>query len=224
MLAMVAARLIATAALLSAAGCGPARIETDPASVRLFGRGQQARVHATPLARNGRALTDPCRWSSTDEQVATVAARHNEATVTARGHGRANVLCAIGGASAVVPVMVTVVARVEVSPSALALRLADEPAPTTLAVRAVDADGHEVQGRTVATRCLDEDVCRGDARGQVWPTGAGATTVKVTVEDGEADVPVKVVDARTAAGKPRAVKGNPMEGIDGEPPARRKTR
>jgi hypothetical protein len=219
------ARLLAAAALLAAA-CGPARIETDPASVRLYGRGQQARVHATPLARNGRALADPCRWSSTDEKVAAVEGRHNDATVTARGHGRANVICAIGGASAVVPVTVTVVARVEVTPRELALRVTDEPAPTALAVRAVDAEGQEVQGRTVATRCLDEAVCRGDARGQVWPVGAGSTTVKVTVEDGEADVAVKVVDARTAAGRPRAVKGNPMEGIDAPPtePAPRKGR
>ncbi|HET9597475.1 MAG TPA: hypothetical protein VFP65_17940 [Anaeromyxobacteraceae bacterium] len=218
------ARLLAAATLLAAAGCGPARIETDPPSVRLFGRGQQARVHATPLARNGRALTDPCRWSSTDEKVAAVEARHNDATVTARGHGRANVLCAIGGASAVVPVTVTVVARVEVSPSELSLRVTDEPAPTALTVRALDAEGQEVQGRTIATRCLDENVCRGDARGQVWPVAAGSTTLKVTVEDGEADVPVKVADARTAAGRPRAVKGNPMEGIDAPPPAPRKGR
>jgi len=216
-------RLLAALALVATA-CGPARIETDPVSIRLFGRGQQARVHATPLARNGRALADPCRWSSTDEKVAAVEARHNEATVTARGHGRASVLCAIGGASAVVPVTVTVVARVEVSPRELALRVTDEPTPTPLAVRALDAEGQEVQGRAVATRCLDEAVCRGDARGQVWPVGMGATTVKVTVEDGEADVPVKVVDARTAAGKPRAVKGNPMEGIDAEPLPPRKGR
>jgi hypothetical protein len=204
-------------ALLLLAACGPARVETDPASLQLFGRGQRATVRATPFSRCGRPLADACAWSSSDERVARVQARHNEATVTAQGHGRATVRCAVGGVAAEVPVTVTVVSRLEVAPARLALRLEDQPAPTPLAVRAFDGDGREVQGRAVATRCLDEAVCRGDGRGQVWPVGPGATTAQVVVEDGESAVAVEVADARSAAGKPRAVKGNPMEGID--PPA-----
>jgi hypothetical protein len=111
-------------------------------------------------------------------------------------------------------VAVTLVARVEVAPARLELRLEDEARGTPREVRALDGAGQPIPGRGAITRCANEDVCRGDARGQVWPVGAGATTVIVEVDDAKAEVPVTVKDARTAAGKPKAVKGNPMEGID----------
>jgi hypothetical protein len=203
--------LVALAAATLAA-CGPARVETDPASVRLFGRGQKAVVHAVPMSKSGSPMPgEACRWSTSDEKVATVSARHNEASVTAVGHGRGVVRCEAGRAAADVPVTVTVVARVEVEPRAVELRLQDEPAPKALAVRAYDGEGREVQGRAVLSRCANEDVCRGDARGQVWPVGPGETTLAVQVDDGRAEAAVRVVDARTAEGRPRAVGGNPME-------------
>ncbi len=207
--------LFAAAAATALAACGPARVETDPSNVRLFGRGQKATVHAVPMSKGGSAMPgEACRWSSSDEKVATVSARHNEVTVTATGHGRAVVRCQVGNAAAEVPVAVTLVARVEVEPRALELRLLDDPAPTSLAVRAFDGDGREVQGRAVLSRCLDENVCRGDARAQVWPVGPGATTVIVQVDDGQGDAAARVVDARSAAGRPRPVTGNPMEHLD----------
>ena len=66
--------------------------------------------------------------------------------------------------------------------------------------------------------CLDEGVCRGDARGQVWPVGPGSTKVVVQVEDIKTELTAHVVDDRTAAGRPRAVKGNPMEHLDDPEP------
>jgi hypothetical protein len=201
------------------AACGPARIETDPASVQLFGRGQKATVHAVPMSKGGAPMSgEACRWSSSDEKVATVSARHNEATVTAAGHGRAVIRCQVGGAAAEVPVAVTLVARVDAQPSSLELRLLDEPAPRSLTVRAFDGEGREVQGRAVLSRCLDENVCRGDARGQLWPVGPGDTSAVVEVDDGHANVAVHVVDARSAAGRPQRVAGNPMEHLDESAP------
>jgi hypothetical protein len=72
-----------------------------------------------------------------------------------------------------------------------------------------------VLGRTAFSRCANEEVCRGDARAQLWAVGPGDTTAVVEVEGARsAEIAVHVVDARTAAGKPKAVKGNPMEEIE----------
>ena len=69
--------------------------------------------------------------------------------------------------------------------------------------------------------CADENVCRGDGRAQLWAVGAGETTATVEVEGARsAAIPVRVVDARTAAGRPKAVRGNPMEAIEREVRAR----
>lgn len=211
--------------VLALAACGPARIETDPSTLQLHGRGQQARIHAVAVARNGRPLADhACAWSSSDERIATVRGPHNEATVTAVAQGRATIRCAMSGIAAEVPVAVTVVNQVEVTPRVLDLQVLDEPRGTPLSVRALDGEGREVHGRVVATRCADEDVCRGDARGQVWPVGPGQTKVLVQVDDGQGEALARVTDARTAAAKPRRVSGNPMEHLDDPAPSARRHR
>jgi hypothetical protein len=204
-------------AALALAACGPSRIEITPSTIQLYARGREAKIHATPFSGNGRPLPSKvCEWSSSNQAVATVSGPHNEATVTAVGQGHAVARCTIGKISAEVPVSVTLVNKIEISPATLELRLQDEAMPTPLAARAIDGDGREVQGRVVSTRCLDEGVCRGDARGQIWPVGPGTTKVVVEIEDARAEITAHVVDARTAEGRPHAVQGNPMEHI-GEP-------
>lgn len=208
-----------TAALLLLAGCEKAsRIEMQPASLRFGVRGQTAKVHASPIARSGKPVPDQiCRWSSTDERVATVSGPHNDATVTAAGPGSAAIRCAIGDLSADVPVQVRVVAKVAVKPERAELKVTDEPAPFALQVTAYDDAGAPVLGRAAFSRCADEAVCRGDARAQLWAVSAGDTTAVVEVEGARsAELPVHVVDARTAAGKPQIVRGNPMEAIERE--------
>ena len=219
-------RLAAAAAFaLALSACGPSRIEIEPGSVQLFARGQKGKLHAVPMAKNGRALPDErCAWSSSDEKVARVEGPHNEATVTAVGQGRAVARCSIGKLSAEVPVAVSLVTRVEVTPRDLELRVLDEATPTALAVRALDGEGRDVQGRMIGVRCLDENVCRGDDRGQVWAVGPGSSRVVVQVDDGQAEAQVRVVDARSAAARPHAVSGNPMEHLDDPAPAERKRR
>lgn len=205
-----ATRLVALALLLL--GCGPARIELEPSSVQLHGPGQRTTLHATPRSSSGEPRPrDACRWSSSDERVAAVKGRHNEAEVTAVGQGRAVVRCAVGDVSAEAPVSVTFVSRLAVSPPRLELAVRDEPTPAPLAVEAIDAEGRPVAGRTVVTRCLDESICRGDARGQVWPVGAGSTRVTVEVDGASAEVPVRVTEARSAAARPHKVRVSPSE-------------
>lgn len=205
------ARALAALALPLLA-CGPARIDLEPASAQLHGRGQRVTIHAVPRGSTGDPRPrDACRWSSADPRVATVAARHNEAEVTAVGHGRTAIRCEVGGVLAEAPVAVTLVAAVTVSPAAVALTMRDEPAPTALAIAATDPEGRPVTGRTAVTRCRDEAVCRGDARGQLWPVGPGATRAVVEVDGATAEVPVQVIDRRSAAARPQRVRVSPSE-------------
>jgi hypothetical protein len=194
----------------------------DPASLRFGLRGQTAKVHATPIERSGKAVPDQvCRWSSTDEKVATVSGPHNDGTVTAAGPGSAAIRCTIGELQAEVPVQVRVVARVAVKPDRADLKVLDEPAPFQLQIAVADDTGAPVPGRAALAVCASEDVCRGDGRGQLWAVAAGETTAFVEVEGvRSAAIPVHVADARTAAGRPKAVRGNPMLEIERQVQAR----
>jgi hypothetical protein len=219
MLTTFRAALLALASLaLAACGEKPARIELAPTSLRFGLRGQTAKLHATPIARSGKSVPDQvCAWTSTNEAVAKASGPHNDATVTATGPGTAEIRCRIGDVEAAAPVIVRVVARVEVKPARVALKMLDEPVPLALEVAAFDDAGAPVSGRAAFSRCASEAVCRGDGRAQLWAVGPGETTAVVEVEGARsAEVAVSVVDARTAAGRPQAVRGNPMEAIERE--------
>ncbi|HEX9241381.1 MAG TPA: Ig-like domain-containing protein [Anaeromyxobacter sp.] len=204
-------------ALLALAGCGgPSRVELSPTSLRFGIRGQTAKVHAAPYAKSGKSVPDQiCKWSSSDPKVATVAGPANDVVVTAAGPGSANVTCAIGDVSAELSVLVRVVAKIEVAPAQVELKMLDDPQPVPLQISATDDTGAQVVGRAMLSRCASEDVCRGDGRGQLWAAGPGDTTAWVEIEGAKsAELKVHVVDKRTAEGKPKAVKGNPMDEIE----------
>jgi hypothetical protein len=213
-----APRVAALALVLALAACGskPARIEAEPSSLRFGVRGHSLKVHASPIASNGKPVPDKvCTWSSSDEKVATVVGPHNEALVTAVGPGNATVACTIGEVRADIPVQVRVVARVVAGPPRVELKVLDEAVPVGLQVQAFDDAGAPVQGRVALSICASEDVCRGDGRAQLWAVAAGDTTAVVEVEGARSEqIAVHVVDARTAAGRPQAVRGNPMEAIE----------
>jgi hypothetical protein len=203
--------IVTVAVLLAACSRKPERVELEPGSLRFFGRAQRAKVHATPWASTGRPMPDqPCSWSSSDAGVATVVAKHNDAIVTSAGPGSATIRCETFGKIAELPVTVRVVAKLAVQPAEANLRILDTATPLALKVEAWDDLGTPVAGRVTRTRCTDEDVCRGDSRGQLWAVGAGRTKAVVEVEGTSAEIAVSVVDARTAAGRPQPVTGNPM--------------
>jgi len=212
-----AVRSLAFLAFLALPACGgPVRIDLEPASVRLFGRGQSAQLHATPREKGGKpSLGAPCAWSSSDPKVVTVAGKHLDATVTSVGPGTATVTCAVGDVKASLTAAVRTVARVT-APAAAQLELADEKRPLALAIEVRDDEGAPVAGRLAYTRCQDEEVCRGDARGQLWATGAGATTATVEVEGVTATVAVTVKDVRTEATKPQILKKGYMEELEAQ--------
>jgi hypothetical protein len=211
---MTFARALLLAAPLSflVACNGPARVALEPTSVRLFGRGQLAKLHAVPTDKRGETLSlDLCTWSSSDEKVATVSGPgSNDAVVTAVAPGSAVIRCLVGSITGEAQVTVRVVGRISVSPSVAELKLLDEPAPVALQIEAYDTDGRLVSNRVPLTGCADESVCRGDNRGQLWAVGAGTSKVTVQVDDAKAELTAHVTDARSADGKPKAVKGNPM--------------
>ena len=203
--------------LLTACG-GPALVELSPSSGQRFGRAQTATVHATPREKSGKpAPSALCRWSSSDEQVVKVAAgaKCNDVAVTSVGPGAATVTCAIGDLKASLQASVRVVGRIE-APAEAALTLSDDRAALPLAVKAFDDQGAPITGRLAFTRCADEEVCRGDARGQLWATGPGKTTATVEVEGVKATVAVTVTDARTDATRPQVVKKGFMEDLERE--------
>jgi hypothetical protein len=212
------ARAVLLLAVALAACEKAAKVEMEPASLRFGVRGQAAKVHATPVARNGKPLPDQlCRWSSTNDSVATVTGAHNGATVTAAGPGAAAVVCRVGDVAGEVPVLVRVVAKVSASPARAELRVTDEPAPFGLQITALDDAGAPVLGRPAFSRCANEAVCRGDGRAQLWAVGPGETTAVVEVEGARSEpIAVRVVDARTAEGRPQSVRGDPMEAIERE--------
>jgi hypothetical protein len=72
-----------------------------------------------------------------------------------------------------------------------------------------------VTGRLVLTRCDDEEVCRGDTRGQLWATGPGKATATIEVEGVKVTLPVTVKDLRVDS-RPRVVTKDYMEELDRE--------
>jgi len=203
------------ALLLLACGQQPARITLEPTGARLFGRGQQAKLHANPVSKRGEPLQKfACAWSSSDEKVATVKGMHNDAVVTATGAGSAAIRCSIGAVLAEASVAVRLAGRVEVRPAAVDLVMLDEPQPVALQIQVFDDQGALLTGRAPFIRCGNEEVARGDARGQLWAVGPGEARCTVEVGDARADVTARVKDSRSAAARPAAVKGNPMEELE----------
>jgi hypothetical protein len=212
---MRAVRFALPALLLAACG-GPATIELEPASLRFGGRGQSGQLHATPRAKGGKPVPDSrCAWSSSDPGVATVTARGNDATVSSVGPGSATITCTIGGLLASAPVQVRVVARIALEQAAAAIELRDDRQPFAVKLRVFDDQAAPVTGRMVLTRCDDEEVCRGDTRGQLWPVGAGTATATVDVEGTKATLRVTVKDLRVDS-KPKLVKKDYMEELERE--------
>jgi hypothetical protein len=202
--------------LLAACG-GPARIELEPGSLKLFGRGQSATLHATPREKSGRPIpAEACTWSSSDPKVATVAGKHNDATVTSVAPGTATITCTIGAIKAEAVTAVRVVAKLTLGIDKAELVRSDENRPLPLPVQVFDDQGAPVAGRLAFTSCDDEDVCRGDPRGQLWAVGAGAATATVAVEGIQVRLPVTVKDERTEATRPALLKKGYMEDLEKE--------
>lgn len=192
-----------------------ARVEVEPSVVRFHSLDQTRTLRARVFTSDGKALPrEVCAWSIAEPRVASVKSVPGGAVVQSTGPGSTTITCQVGPVRAEIPVTVRLAARVDVDPPSLDLAVRDEAAAAPLRITVIDTEGKPIQDRPASSRCDDEAVCRGDDRGQVWPVGPGSTSATVTVDGATAVIPVKVRDARTAEGRPRPVKGNPMLDVE----------
>jgi hypothetical protein len=204
-------------AMGSAACNSPVKVELSPSVVELRAKGQMVKLHATPKGRNDVPMPQhDCKWSSSDDKIATVTAVHNEATVTAVADGSAQIRCQLGNVVADAPVVSRFAVKVTVNPDRPVLQILDEATPTRLTIEAFDSQGRKIEGRPALVKCQNENVCRGDTQSGLWAVSPGDSPVLVKVDDASTEIVATVVDARTKEGKPQPVKGNPMEHIDRE--------
>ena len=197
--------------------------------------GETVRIEATPLDRNGAALSDrTVVWRSENTAVATVSAA---GVVTARAVGSTGVVAASEGREARVAVVVTApppdeVASVELTPSALALTVGQT---RELTATPRDAHGTPIQGRAVEWSVANEAIARVSPQGVLTAIGVGTTQVGVKVENrfAHADVtvdppPTRTVESvtldavalaleegatRQLVATPRDAVGDPIEGL-----------
>jgi uncharacterized protein YjdB len=135
----------------------------------------------------------PVTWLSTNDAVASVSVAGvvlaiSPGTVTIR----ATVDGKVGEASLTVtsPVTSLPVARVEVSPSALALGLGNS---ATLVANAFDANGHQLTGRATTWASRDSSIASVDTLGRVFAKAAGTTLVSAIVDGHLAEAPATVI-------------------------------
>ena len=155
----------------------PARVTVSPSSLEFAALRDTARLSAQVHDQYGGLMADAAvTWASSDASVASV---DSEGLVRSVGNGEAVVTATAGSAAGSATVTVAqVVSSVTVSPAALefsalgdTLRLAAEP---------VDANGHAVEGATVAWASDDTAVAVVDTSGLVRSVGNGEAVVTAT--------------------------------------------
>ena len=166
-------RPVVLSALVALAACGPAvkQIDVTPAQLRLEAVGATATLAAVVRDPGDGTVALPVRWSSSRPEVAEVDA---SGRVTARRSGDAEVRASAAGLVRVVPVQVSIPARAELVPAALALT--GVPSGQALRLRLLDDAGREVAPRSVAWKSSDESVVQ-VAAGTVTAVAPGQAQV-----------------------------------------------
>ena len=151
-----------------------AEVRVSPDSVALRALRAAWRLSAVAVDANGHPVDGATlEWSSGDTAVATV---DDTGLVTAVGNGAATVTAASGGAEGHAAVVVEqVVAEVRVSPDSVTLLAVGDTARLT--AKAVDANGHPVDGAGFEWSSGDTTVATVDRAGLVTAVGNGAATV-----------------------------------------------
>jgi Tol biopolymer transport system component len=148
-----------------------------------------ATLTASLADASGRPITGRVvAWSSNRTDIATVT---STGIVTAVSVGTATIQAASEGksGSAVITVARVPVARIEISPTALALV---EGETATLTALAKDANGAVLEDRAVTWRSSDATIASIDASGRVTAVHTGAATMTAESEGKSATVEVEV--------------------------------
>lgn len=161
--------------------------------------GQSAALTAVARDAGGNRLNrGTAQWASSAPSIVSV----SNGQITALGSGTVTVTATIDGrqGSTQITVAEESIARIEMSPSSLALTEGD--APTPLSATAMTASN-----RTLATSFQwasgNDAVARVDVNGRVTPVGPGSTTVTASAGGQRASTAISVeaapIDARTGA-------------------------
>jgi hypothetical protein len=155
------------------------RVVAMPGDLSLV-RGEQQAVMAIAYTAESAPVSGlPVAWSSSNEQVATVAA-DGRVTAVAAGDAviRATVAGKVGEARVRVMLPLPVVARVEVSPSMVQLK----PAETwNFTAQALSAAGQPMPGLPIHWSSSNTAVATVDAAGKVTARAVGEALIRATV-------------------------------------------
>jgi len=166
-------RLAAAAGLLAA--CGPVvdRVDTTPRKATLEAAGATVQLQASALAPDGAPLRGVAvRWESQTPEIARV---DSTGKVTAVRSGSAVVTAAVAGASAQVPVEVSIPARATIEPAWL--DLVGVPRSGQLALRVQDEAGRPAAVANPIWSSSDERVAQVSPGGAVTAVGPGRATI-----------------------------------------------
>ena len=146
----------------------PTTVTVSPSVVDLDAFDQSRKLSATVLDQNGQQIEDASvTWSAARPRVATV---DGSGLVKAAGNGETTVTATAGTASGSASVKVEQVPRrVTVSPETVAFDAFDQS--RQLSATALDANGHEIEGASVAWSTANPGVATVDGGGLVKAAG-----------------------------------------------------
>lgn len=197
--------VLALMAAVFAAGCGRGTVEPDPvvpgvpvAAVSIAPAegvwtgtmhvGQFVSLVATPLAADGTELpAAPVTWSSTDTAVAVVSAA---GVVKGYGDGNVEITATIAGVTGRLPVFVTAVASLVVTPGAAVLAIGQTEQYTA---HAYDLMGNELSGRAVVWCTPSPDIVSVSPDGLVTALSHGYGQVDAKVDGVSSSVGLTVM-------------------------------
>ncbi|HEU4628146.1 MAG TPA: Ig-like domain-containing protein [Gemmatimonadaceae bacterium] len=198
-----------TAAVVVAAPA-PSSVNLNPSALSLT-VGQSAPVAATVRDASGNVLPNaPVAWATDNAAVATVS---SSGTVTATGAGTATITASSGGATAALPVTVSLipVASVALVPSSASVHVGRT---VQLAAVTKDANGNVLTGRQIVWSSTNTAIATVSQSGLVTAVSKGSVTITAISEGqvGTASVTATVGSPGGSPGSIIIIGGNGQSG------------